>query len=64
MKTLTPFVSAHTHGQRGHEDGAGPSNALPSEELTCQAGGDAIIGVYDGHGEHGHHVSRCACRYA
>lgn len=28
------------------------------EELTVAAGGDAIFGVYDGHGQHGHHVSK------
>jgi serine/threonine protein phosphatase PrpC len=27
-------------------------------ELYATAGGDAIMGVYDGHGQHGHHVSR------
>ncbi|KAL1525791.1 hypothetical protein AB1Y20_020632 [Prymnesium parvum] len=27
-------------------------------DVCCAAGGDALVGVYDGHGEHGHHVSR------
>ena len=27
-------------------------------ELSVAAGGDAILGVYDGHGQHGHHVSK------
>ena len=29
-----------------------------ADELTASAGGDAIVGVYDGHGQHGHHVSK------
>jgi len=36
----------------------GGSQMAPAEELTVSTGGDAIIGVYDGHGQNGHHVSK------
>ena len=41
-------------GASGGADAAGRADA----ELVASSGGDAIVGVYDGHGQHGHHVSR------
>jgi len=60
MKDLRPFTPRSVERPEGGEQLAPESDgrAGPLEELTCPAGGDAIIGVYDGHGEHGHHVSR------
>jgi len=49
-------------GGGGDDGGGGMSGGdrkgSTRDDLTAAAGGDAIFGVYDGHGQHGHHVSR------
>ena len=53
--TRSPFRPPPTAGAESPERRGGQSF---EDELTVAAGGDAIVGVYDGHGQHGHHVSK------
>ena len=52
MQSIAPLDERPGTGQSGAPATVG------RDDLRAEAGGDAIIGVYDGHGEHGHHVSR------
>lgn len=56
LGSLAEHGGSNGGGGSGLDDGAkGGGNG---GELYAPAGGDAIVGVYDGHGQHGHHVSR------